>query len=951
MSPDCSTAKRLSVEVWMKVTLEASPNTAAAMLRQYSMSMPCSTPWASGAPEPGVSFSVPQRSVPRARTVSRVVAWAAGRAAAPASRAARTGRMAARRMAHSGGDGTHCTMPGRAASMTECVVPGQIRCLGRGCACGVGGVPRTLTALRAPRQGSGPARSIAMVQPRFLSFNGRIVPFDEARVHVLTPGLKYGAGVFEGIRGYWNGERGEMYLFRLAEHLDRLQYSMRVMRYDHAPTSEAVAAAVVDVVRANALREDVHIRPMAWVDGDGEMLATGPVGWMVAALPRPFNPQVRDGVHVGTSSWRRIADTAMPARVKATANYVNGRLAGIAGKADGYDNVLLLTQAGHVAESPGSCFFMVRHGRPVTPGTTSSILESVTRATVMGLAGRAGGGADGGAGHRPDGGVRGGRGVLLRLRAGDPADPEPGPAPRGRRQAGAADPAAAGAVLRAGARADQRPCGVADAGVPGAGGPPGAGGRGRLTRAMAAPRRMHLAFNLSYTHMNGRWRLPGAWDARTFPDVTLYEDAARLAERGLLDMLFSGDGTGVPDTWGGSRDAAVHWGVMYPRVDMNPVMVAAARVTRHIGFGLTYSTTFMHPYYLARLMTSLDLLTGGRVAMNLVTSTRRSDAANFGFDALMEHGSRYDRMEEFVAVCRALWDATDADAMVWDGGSGQVADPAKVRDVDHAGRFFQVQGPLNTPPSPQGRPVIVQAGGSPRGIRASAAVADHVFGADMPLAQQVAQRAELDAALEAVGRDPAGVGVLWQTPMAVRETAREAQATRDLLLTSLTPEGAAVYLSYHAGYDLSTLPARFTLRELRTAIAAAQASPMGLVFKLALKLGEDTEISRAEFFEHGLLAATQYENTVAGTPAAIADILEERFEATGSRGGFMIGQSIAVLADLAATVELLVPELQRRGAVPDGVPWGNVAGEPGGGLRGRSVPPCPGLARGWGSVL
>jgi len=222
-----------------------------------------------------------------------------------------------------------------------------------------------------------------MAQPRFLFFNGAIMPFADARVHVLTPGMKYGAGVFEGIRGYWNEERGEMYVFRLKEHLERLQYSMRVMRYDHRLGSEEVEAAIMAVVRANELREDVHIRPMAWVDGDAEMLSTGPIGWMVAALPRPFNPAVRDGVHIAVSSWRRIADSSMPARVKATANYVNGRLAGLQGKADGYDNVLLLTQAGHMAESPGSCFFMIRHGRPVTPGVTSGILESVTRTTVM----------------------------------------------------------------------------------------------------------------------------------------------------------------------------------------------------------------------------------------------------------------------------------------------------------------------------------------------------------------------------------------------------------------------------------------------------------------------------------------------------------------------------------------------------------------------------------------
>ena len=226
-----------------------------------------------------------------------------------------------------------------------------------------------------------------MAQPRFISFNGEIVPFADAKVHVLSPGMKYGAGVFEGIRGYWNAEQGEMYVFRLKEHLDRLQYSMKVMRYDHELGSAQVEAAVLEVVRANELREDVHIRPMVWVDGDGEMMASGPIGWMVAALPRPFNPAVRDGIHAGVSSWRRIADTSMPARVKATSNYVNGRLAGMQGKLDGYDNVLILTEAGHVAESPGSCFFMIRGGKPITPGVTNSILESVTRATVMELLG------------------------------------------------------------------------------------------------------------------------------------------------------------------------------------------------------------------------------------------------------------------------------------------------------------------------------------------------------------------------------------------------------------------------------------------------------------------------------------------------------------------------------------------------------------------------------------
>jgi FMN-dependent oxidoreductase (nitrilotriacetate monooxygenase family) len=424
---------------------------------------------------------------------------------------------------------------------------------------------------------------------------------------------------------------------------------------------------------------------------------------------------------------------------------------------------------------------------------------------------------------------------------------------------------------------------------------------------------MHLGFDFSYGHIGGRWRMPGAWPGRTFPDVEMYEEIARIGERGMLDMIFSGDGTGVPDTWRGSRDAAIEWGVSWPRQDLNPIMVAMSRVTRHIGYGLTYSSTFMHPYYMARLMNSLDHVTGGRIAMNLVTSTRRADAANFGFDELMEHGARYDRMEEFVDVCRKLWDSAEPDVMIWDHATGRVSDPTKVHDVSHHGRFFKVDGPLNTPPSPQGRPVLIQAGGSPRGIRASAYVADCVFGQDMDLALQVKQRLQLDAALTALGRNPETVGILWQTPVVVRETTAEAQAQKDRLLTALPAEAIGAYISYNVGYDFSKLPERFTIKALHAEIVASNASPVGFIYELGLKFGTETEITRSEFFEHALRNATSYDTTIAGSPSELADLLEERFEATGSRGGFMFGHVVSLPDDLVAIVDLLVPELQRRG--------------------------------------
>jgi long-chain alkane monooxygenase len=427
------------------------------------------------------------------------------------------------------------------------------------------------------------------------------------------------------------------------------------------------------------------------------------------------------------------------------------------------------------------------------------------------------------------------------------------------------------------------------------------------------PRKMHLAFDISYIHMDGRWRMPNSWVGHTYPDIAVFEEIARIAERGCLDMIFSGDGTGVPSTWRGSRDEAVRWGVSWPRQEMSPIMTAMSRVTQHLGFGVTYSTTFMHPYYLARLLNSLDHITGGRIAFNVITSTRRSDFDNYGFDEIMDHEARYDRMEEFIDVCRTLWDSVEPEAMIWDHATGVVGDPAKVHSVEHRGQYFKVRGPLNTPPSPQGRPVLIQAGGSPRGIRAAAYVADVAFGADMPLDLQVRQREALDRELVALGRDPAQVGIVWQQPCVVAETEREAHTQRDRLLTAVPAEGVGVYLSHNAGYDFSTLPERFTLGELHAAIIASNASPVGFVRELAHQFGSETEITRAEFFDHGLRFATGYDQTLAGTAAQVADRLEEAFEATGGRGGFMLGHVVSMPFDLANIVDLLVPELQRRG--------------------------------------
>ena len=264
-------------------------------------------------------------------------------------------------------------------------------------------------------------------------------------------------------------------------------------------------------------------------------------------------------------------------------------------------------------------------------------------------------------------------------------------------------------------------------------------------------KKMHLGFDLSWTHLDGRWRMPGSWSGMTYPDIRMYEEIARIAERGLLDMIFFGDGTGIPNTWGGTIEAAVRWGVGWPRMDMSPSIAAMSRVTSHIGFGLTYSSTFMHPSTRRGCSNSLDHVTNGRMAFNVITSHPPGGCQNYGFDELVEHGHRYERMEEFVDVCKALWASVAPDAFVWDRERGRSRIPPRSRRSTTRASSSSV-GPLASVPSPQGRPVMVQAGGSPRGIKAAAYVADHVFAFSPELEKQVKHRKELDKAL--AGRGP-----------------------------------------------------------------------------------------------------------------------------------------------------------------------------------------------------
>ena len=226
----------------------------------------------------------------------------------------------------------------------------------------------------------------ASAKPDLVIVNGEIVPFGQATISIMAPGFTFAVCVFEGLRAYWNAEHEQLYVFRLAEHLERLQFSMRLIELDPPPTSAELTTQVIKLLQANHCRADTYIRVQAYVDDWGEMMATGPVSSSVICRDRPRVAEFESGKHFVVSSWRRNADDASPPRIKATANYLNSRLAGLeARRADG-SAAIILNRNGTVSEGPGGCLFFVRDGCLITPPVTAGILESQTRETLLELA-------------------------------------------------------------------------------------------------------------------------------------------------------------------------------------------------------------------------------------------------------------------------------------------------------------------------------------------------------------------------------------------------------------------------------------------------------------------------------------------------------------------------------------------------------------------------------------
>jgi branched-chain amino acid aminotransferase len=225
-------------------------------------------------------------------------------------------------------------------------------------------------------------------QADYIWMDGEIVPWAQARIHVATEAVLRGENVFEGVRAYWNEDEQELFIFKNAEHLRRLRQSAKVMRMTIPYSDGELTQAILDLLRLNNFTGNVHFRPVVYF-GEGEQYAWEPdkirTGVFILAMPAPHKPSIFSGMKSCISTWRRNSDLASPPRVKAGANYHNSRLATVEARLNGFGTPIMMNERGKVSESPGSCFFMIRDGVPVTPPVSADILESITRATLIQL--------------------------------------------------------------------------------------------------------------------------------------------------------------------------------------------------------------------------------------------------------------------------------------------------------------------------------------------------------------------------------------------------------------------------------------------------------------------------------------------------------------------------------------------------------------------------------------
>ena len=413
-------------------------------------------------------------------------------------------------------------------------------------------------------------------------------------------------------------------------------------------------------------------------------------------------------------------------------------------------------------------------------------------------------------------------------------------------------------------------------------------------------RQLHLnLFIHSRGHHEASWRHPAS-SPLALTDIRYYQDLARRAESAKFDSIFIADQLAL------AEDVA-----QAPRIWLEPVttLAALAMATSRIGMIATASTTYTEPFNLARQFASLDHISSGRVAWNIVTSWLATAARNFGGAGQVSHADRYARGEEFMTVVTALWDSWAEDAVIDDRASGHYARPDRIRPINHRGDFYQVAWPLNMPRCPQGRPVLVQAGSSDTGRRFAARHADAVFTAHM--AKTAAQEfyADLKALAVAQGRPPDRVLVLPGLSPMIASTEAEAQLLAREVNELCDPEVGRKRLSGRfGGHDFSRLPLDRPLSPEDFPDPGSVEAARSRTEVILNLVRRDRPTLRQLF---GYLAGARGHFTSAGTPEQIADLIEDWFTDHAADGFNIMPPLLPAQLDVFSAE--VIPILQRRG--------------------------------------
>lgn len=426
----------------------------------------------------------------------------------------------------------------------------------------------------------------------------------------------------------------------------------------------------------------------------------------------------------------------------------------------------------------------------------------------------------------------------------------------------------------------------------------------------STPRQMKL---IAFLQAQNCSNYPGSWRHPETPTDFLspeyYQRIARALEDGKFHLAFFDDRLAIPDRYHDDYAETIRHGIRAVKMDLIPILTAMGMVTERLGLGGTYSTTYYEPFHVARVFSTLDHMIKGRSAWNVVTSLNDSEAANFGQDAHLAHDLRYDRADEFMEAVLGHWDSWEDDALIQDKAHLIFGDPSKVHRLEHAGDWFKTRGPFTVPRTPQGRPVLIQAGQSGRGRRFAARWGELVFSIapEFERGQRIYQ--ELKAEVAACGRDPEQFFIAPAVCCITGETQSMAEDKAALIDGLAIEEDKLVLLSEVLNFDFGTLGLDDPLDD----DAIRSISGLQALRDRVIEVTQKAHPTPRDFIEVSRRGTINEVPVFVGTPARVADELERWFVGRACDGFVLMATHIPGAYEEFS--RLIVPELQRRGLV------------------------------------